>query len=288
VFLEDGRGDEWAAWCVQFAQLWSPRAIGSPNFFHKHCVGLLEGSESLASAFTSFVPSPVAEEHFWCRYLHARRRIVPNELALFVLESDAATFACEPDEIDFVGWKDVFFRDWEQEDGDVVADCEVALDKSQLLSWQYQQLVPADVCARDFWSRYLYRRAMLVRNLSKIEHDSSSAVFAPPAEIPHETHSTEIADNLSGTNATNAASDCSVFHSPQSTASTPSGETSLPSDVAAPAEQQMPHADLPSTLARDPRLPPQTAARPSQVAISSHVTSQEPSSLDVDGWDEWE
>ena len=288
MFLVDGTGDEWAAWRVQFAQLWSPRAFGSPNFFHNHCVGLLEGSESLAAAFSSFVPSPVAEERFWCRYLHVRRRIVPHELALFVLETDAATFACEPDEIDFVGWKEVFFRDWEQEDGDVAADCEVALEKSQLLSWQYQQLVPADVCARDFWSRYLYRRAILVRNLSKIEQDSSSAVFAPPAEILHETHSTAIADNLSGTNATNAASDSNVFHSPQSTASTPSGETSLPGDVAAPAEHRMSHADLPSTLACDPGPSSQTAAPSSQVASSSHVTSQGPSSLDVDGWDEWE
>lgn len=111
--MTDGAGNEWAAWRVEFTQLWSPLAVESPNFFHDHCVALLEGSESLASAFTSLVPSSVTEESFWCRYLHARRCIVPNELALFVLESDPATFTCEPNDIDFDNWKDSFFSDWE-------------------------------------------------------------------------------------------------------------------------------------------------------------------------------
>jgi hypothetical protein len=132
------------------ANLWSPLAVESPNFFHDHCVALLEGSESLAAAFTSLVPSSVTEESFWCRYLHARRCVVPTELALFLLEGDPATFTCEPNDVDFDNWKDSFFSDWDQVHRDVAADCEVALEKSQLLSWQHARLVPASISAIDF------------------------------------------------------------------------------------------------------------------------------------------
>jgi hypothetical protein len=354
VFLTDGAGDEWSAWRVEFTQLWSPLAVESPNFFHDHCVALLEGSESLAAAFTSLVPSSVTEESFWCRYLHARRCIVPNELALFVLEGDPATFTSEPNDVDFDNWKDSFFSDWDQVHRDVAADCEVALEKSQLLSWQHARLVPASVSARDFWCRYLYRRAVLVRNFSKFEHDQSSARFASPVQAhaaenapvtsesegihatddvsvlplpqmaasttscdaslsgdvvsPTEiraspsassstltdnpqgyTHAAENAPVTSESEGIHVADDVSVFPLPQMAASTTSCEASLSGDVVSPTEIRASPSASSSTLTDISRTSSESAAPACHdVPSSSCVASQGPSSLEADGWDEWE
>jgi hypothetical protein len=285
VFLTDGAGNEWAAWRVEFTQLWSPLAVESPNFFHDHCVALLEGSESLASAFTSLVPSSVTEESFWCRYLHARRCIVPNEFALFVLESDPATFTCEPNDIDFDNWKDSFFSDWDHVHRDVATDCEVALQKSQFLSWQHARLAPASISARDFWCRYLYRRAVLVRNFSKFEHDQSSACFASPAQA----HTAESAPVTSESEGIRVAVDVSVLPLPQMAASTTSCEASLFGDVVSPMEILASPSTPSSTLTDNSRTSSESAAPACHdVPSSSRVASQGPSSLEADGWDEWE
>jgi hypothetical protein len=278
VFLTDGAGEEWAAWCVEFAELWSP--VESPNFFHEHCVALLEGSESLAAAFTLLVPLSVTEESFWCRYLHARRCVVPHELALYILESDPTTFTFEPNDINFINWKDSFFSDWEQVHRDVATDCEFALEKSQLLSWQYGRLVPASISTRDFWCRYLYRRAILVRNSSNLEHDKSYAGFTPPALA----HAAEIVKNNSDSEGVHSAGDVSVLPLPQIAASTSSCEASLSGNFVSPMGNLASH-DAPSSI-----LTPSESVAPTcqDVPSSSHVILQGPSSQEVDGWDEWE
>lgn len=289
VFLVDGSGSDWATWRVQFSQLWSPLADRTTNFFHDYCVALLDGSESLAAAFASFVPSSVAEESFWCRYLYARRLILPHELAVFILENEATTFSLEPNDVDFASWKEVFLNDWEKEDGDVATDCEVALEKSQLLSWQYRHLVPANVSARDFWCRYLYRRAILMQRLSTVEHDQSIAISETPAQGLHDAHSAEITSAATEPNAMNSSEDGVACSPSQIATSTSCHDTSLPGDVMSPAEP-LAQLDVHQSHSTHDSKPssPSADSENQDVSSSGQVSSRVHSSLEEDGWDEWE
>ena len=289
TFLVDGIGDEWAQWSLQFAQLWSSQHAS--EFFHDRCIEFLEGSESLASAFSSLVPSSVSEETFWCRYLLARRCILPHEHALFILENDPATFSFEPIETDFHVWKGLFSGEWDHNDPQMISDCTVALEKSQLLSWQYKRLVPADVSARDFWCRYLFRRALLARKESNDEVSLPSSM-SPTLSNEHTSLAREVGDDglcaESSSQVVSAIDDVasSLSHSIAST----SGDASPPGSVATPTiEQHSSHGRISSSLGVQSSSIAESATPATHTThSSSHVSVQGTSSLEVAGWDEWE
>ncbi len=291
MFLVDGIGDEWACWSAQFAELWS--SSHAPKFFHDRCVSLLEGSESLAAAYSLFVPHEVPEYTFWCRYMNARRCILPREHALFLLEKDSSTFTCEPIGTDFHDWKSIFIGDWDRDDGGIVSDCIVAMEQSELLSWQYNRLVPSDICAQDFWSRYLFRRALLLRNVPNAELPQSPTLPIPlrndGASAVCEVASDESrGEKNSSSDVPNAEVDGNDFSLSQTTGSAPV-DASLPGSVAFLSEPHVPdgsisstHAVLSSTIAQ--------SAVPSNhnVQSSSHIALQEPSSSEGSVRDEWQ
>ena len=309
VFLAEHTGDDWDAWRLQFAELWSPNAAASPNDFHDHCAALLEGSQSLAAAFTTFVPSSVSEETFWCRYLYARRFIIPHEHALFVLEKETASFTTDPVESDFNHWKDMFVENWEQHDAGIVSDCTVALENSQLLSSQYRSLVPSAVCARDFWCRYLFRRALLVRSVTVVEPEhvtvaepshvtvieppQSSICSASPAPDVAANPTSECDSHISASQAFGAEDDDHRSSLSQATA-TISGEASTPASLAGDATSlTQPHASADS---QSPNSGSLSSSTPEVVASKGHhipgssptALPGPPASSEVAAWDEWE
>ncbi len=288
IFLVDGIGDEWTQWSLQFAQLWSsPHAT---EFFHDRCVEFLEGSESLAAAFSSLVPSSVSEETFWRRYLHARCCILPHEHALFILENDPGTFSFDPIETDFHDWKGVFFGQWDHDDRQMISDCTVALEKSQLLSWQYGRLVPADVSARDFWCRYLFRRALLARKEPNDELSKPSSMSLTLSNEHTNLGCEAGGDGLCAESSNKILSaiddiDSSLPHSKAAM----SGDASHPSSVAPPIEQHESDGCISSNLGVQSSTISESAA---PVTPKTHISSQDSvqgtSSLEVSGWDEWE
>jgi hypothetical protein len=309
VFLAEHTGDDWDAWRLQFAELWSPNAAASPNDFHDHCAALLEGSQSLAAAFTTFVPSSVSEETFWCRYLHARRFIVPHEHALFVLEKETVSFTTDPVESNFNDWRDVFVENWEQHDAGIVSDCTVALENSQLLSSQCRSLVPSAVCARDFWCRYLFRRALLVRSVTVVEPEhvtvaepslvtvieppQSSICSASPAPDVAANPTSECDSHISVSQAFSAEDDDHRSSLSQATA-TISGEASTPASLAGDATSlTQPHASADS---QSPNSGSLSSSTPEVVASKGHhipgssptALPGPPASSEVAAWDEWE
>jgi len=294
VFLVDSVGDNWDSWRLQFTELWSPNATTSPSAFHDHCVALLGSSESLSLVFTTLVPSSVSEETFWCRYLYARFCIIPHERALFLLESDAASFTSDPIESGFDIWKDLFFENWAQHDADVITDCNVALENSQFLSSQYRLLVPAIVSARDFWCRYLFLRALLVRNAGDdavlmIDEPAQSSVCSdllPAADAVHVSGNAPESESGVSTARGTDADTCSSSLSPKVTASR-SVEACLDEDLLtehASVDFQAPNLGIHSSSASEA-----VASQDQSISSSSTVTLQVPTpSSEVAGWDDWE
>jgi hypothetical protein len=216
---------------------------------------------------------------------------MPREHSLFALENNPATFTYESIETDFLDWKSMFMSKWDLDDRTVVSDCSLALEKSQLLSLQYQRLVPGDVCARDFWCRYLFRRALLLRNEPSIEATQSPTL--PSAQADDEP--SDACGGSSGTSlkepsghvANAESSDGSEFSSSQTTAPTSGDDfVVLPSGGAAPNELHS-SDDFPASNAG---VSSSSSAAPSAAssAHSSAQVAQQPSSSEAAGWDEWE
>jgi hypothetical protein len=290
LFLVEGSGDDWAAWRLEFAELWSSTSASSPNFLHRHCATLIESSHSLSAALSEYVPMHVSEETFWCRYLYARHRIIPQEHALFVLEINVASFTVEPIETDFQSWKDMFVSKWQLQDDDISSDCALALQKSQLLSWQYDRLVPVEVSAQDFWCRYLFRRAGPHQHTSITETPQVSRTSPSPARNHSASHHHASPD----LNVRCAASDSQVNNSGAC-------ECSLSSSRAAPSTPPDARISSDSAVAIEwhgsdnnssPKSPADSPSR-SQLAacipnpsLASAQDAAAPS--DAAGWDEWE